>query len=113
VHIFCINYPILINCAIVLEFKCTFPRLAHHPTSIHLRFSSSQKIQKMYAIHTLLDYKLLLSAQCPLVIAPYLASIVLPDDVARYAYRQGLFVLAQSGDAVIIRNDDKFRPKHW
>ncbi|KOR33402.1 hypothetical protein TI05_01270 [Achromatium sp. WMS3] len=42
-----------------------------------------------------------------------IASIVLPDDVARYAYRQGLFVLAQSGDAVIIRNDDKFRPKHW
>ena len=41
------------------------------------------------------------------------AAMVLPDDVARYAYRQGLFVLAQSGDAFLIRNDDQFTPKEW
>jgi hypothetical protein len=41
------------------------------------------------------------------------AAIVLPDDVARYAYRKGLFVLAQSGDSVIIRNDARFVPAIW
>ena len=37
----------------------------------------------------------------------------LPDEVARFAYRQGLFVLAQSGDAILVRNDDRFTPKEW
>ena len=41
------------------------------------------------------------------------AAMVLPDNVARYAYRQGLFVLAQSGDTVIIRNDINFKPAIW
>ena len=41
------------------------------------------------------------------------ATLVLPDEVGRYAYRHGLFVLAQSGDAVEIRNDAKFVPTVW
>ncbi len=41
------------------------------------------------------------------------AAMVLPDEVARYAYRQGLFVLAQSGDSILIRNDDRFTPHEW
>ena len=41
------------------------------------------------------------------------AAMVVPNDVARYAYRQGLFVLAQSGESVIILNDSKFKPKVW
>jgi hypothetical protein len=41
------------------------------------------------------------------------AAMVAPDDVARYAYRQGLFVLAQSGDSVVILNDDTFQPRTW
>ena len=41
------------------------------------------------------------------------AGMVVLDEAARYAYRQGLFVLAQSGDAVIIRNDDQFQPREW
>ena len=41
------------------------------------------------------------------------AAMVLPDEVARYAYRRGLFVLAQSGDAVVIRNDAGFTPACW
>ena len=41
------------------------------------------------------------------------ASMIMPDDVAKYAYRRGLFVLAQSGDSVLIRNDAKFSPKIW
>lgn len=41
------------------------------------------------------------------------AAMVVPQDVARYAYRQGLFVLAQSGETVAILNDGKFQPKAW
>ena len=41
------------------------------------------------------------------------AAMVLPQDVSRLAYRKGLFVLAQSGDAVEIRNDDDFQPQRW
>jgi hypothetical protein len=31
----------------------------------------------------------------------------------RYAYRQGLFVLAQSGETVVILNDTQFQPRAW
>ena len=41
------------------------------------------------------------------------AAMVVPDEVGRYAYRQGLFVLAQSGESVVILNDKKFQPKAW
>ncbi|KAB2936467.1 MAG: DUF3782 domain-containing protein [Candidatus Contendobacter sp.] len=37
--------------------------------------------------------------------------MVIPDHVATYAYRQGLFVLAQSGESVVILNDAHFQPK--
>jgi hypothetical protein len=39
--------------------------------------------------------------------------MVVPDEVARYAYRQGLFVIAQSVESVIILNDDTFQPRSW
>lgn len=41
------------------------------------------------------------------------AAMVLQDNVARYAYQQGLFVISQSGDHLVIRNDAKFRAKVW
>ena len=41
------------------------------------------------------------------------AGMVVPQEVARYAYRKGLFVMAQSGDSVVILNDDSFQPKTW
>ncbi len=41
------------------------------------------------------------------------AGIVMEENVGRFAYRQGLFVIAQSGDAVKILNDESFRPKTW
>jgi len=41
------------------------------------------------------------------------AAMVVPKEVARYAYRRGLFVLAQSGESVVILNDEKFHPKVW
>ncbi len=41
------------------------------------------------------------------------AGIVMPDNVSDYAKSQGLFVLAQSGDSIEIRNTDTFEPKEW
>lgn len=41
------------------------------------------------------------------------AAMVMPDEVARFAYRKGLYVLAQSGETIQIRNDDRFRPREW
>jgi hypothetical protein len=41
------------------------------------------------------------------------AAMVLQDNVARYAYRKGLFVIAHSGDHLFIRNDAKFKPHVW
>jgi hypothetical protein len=39
--------------------------------------------------------------------------LAVPDEVARYAYRRGLFVLAQSGDQIVILNDAEFQPRAW
>jgi len=39
--------------------------------------------------------------------------MVLPDNVAQYAYRQGLFVIAQTGGHLTVRNDAAFRAKTW
>lgn len=41
------------------------------------------------------------------------AAMVVPDNVARYAYGKGLFVIGQSGDVLEIRNDEKFKPAVW
>nr|VFJ62273.1 MAG: hypothetical protein BECKFW1821C_GA0114237_100219 [Candidatus Kentron sp. FW] len=42
-----------------------------------------------------------------------MAAMVMPDEVARYAYHQGLYVLTQSGETVKVRNDAAFKPKLW
>ena len=39
--------------------------------------------------------------------------MVVPEEVANYAYRRGLFVLAQSGESVIILNEPQFHPRIW
>jgi len=39
--------------------------------------------------------------------------MVMPDNVAVYAYQKGLFVIAQSGDHLLIRNDGAFKPRVW
>ena len=38
------------------------------------------------------------------------AGVDVPKQVAKYAYRKGLFVLVQSGETMKILNDDTFRP---
>ena len=39
------------------------------------------------------------------------AGVRIEDGADRYAYRQGLFVLTQTGDTVKILNDITFQPK--
>jgi hypothetical protein len=41
------------------------------------------------------------------------AGMIVPDDIASYAYRKGLYVLAQSGENLVILNDQKFKPRVW
>ena len=41
------------------------------------------------------------------------AGIVIEESADKYAYRKGLFVIAQSGEIVKILNDEKFKPKVW
>ena len=41
------------------------------------------------------------------------AGIEIDEGVDRYAYRQGLFVIKQSGETVEIANDETFKPKKW
>ncbi len=39
--------------------------------------------------------------------------IVIEEESDRYAYRKGLFVIAERGESVKILNDSKFKPKVW
>lgn len=57
--------------------------------------------------------KLLMPRYRDINILGAVAAMVIPQDVARYAYRQGLFVIAQAGDDMVILNDLKFQPKGW
>jgi hypothetical protein len=41
------------------------------------------------------------------------AAMVIPDNVATYAYRKGLFVIGMRGDALTIFNDSRFHPAIW
>ena len=41
------------------------------------------------------------------------AGITFTEEVKMYAFQQGLFVIAQSGETVKILNDAKFTPKVW
>ena len=41
------------------------------------------------------------------------AGIVIDEGAGKYAYRKGLFVIAQTGETVKILNDEKFNPKEW
>ncbi|MBE5227643.1 MAG: DUF3782 domain-containing protein [Microcystis aeruginosa PMC 728.11] len=41
------------------------------------------------------------------------AGIEIEEGADKYAYRQGLFVLAQKGENVVILNDTEFQPKTW
>lgn len=64
-------------------------------------------------LQRLAKFKRLLPRYQPLNILGAVAAMVTPTEVARYAYRKGLFVITQSGEDLVILNDDKFQPKIW
>jgi hypothetical protein len=39
--------------------------------------------------------------------------MIIPDNVAQYAYKKGLFVIGQTGEQLVVRNDLKFKAKIW
>jgi hypothetical protein len=41
------------------------------------------------------------------------AGMVISENVAKYAYRKGFFVIGQKGDSAFILNDQKFQPTPW
>ena len=41
------------------------------------------------------------------------AGMVISENVAKYAYRKGFFVIGQADDSVRILNDQKFQPTAW
>jgi len=42
-----------------------------------------------------------------------MASMVIAENVAKYAYKKGFFVIAQQGESVAFLNDDNFKPTAW
>ncbi len=42
-----------------------------------------------------------------------MAGMVISENVAKYVYRKGFFVIAQRGDLAVILNDSKFQPATW
>jgi len=43
-----------------------------------------------------------------------IAGAVVPDDVRRYAHRNGLYVIVQSGDSVVLaKTPEDFKPREW
>lgn len=64
-------------------------------------------------LERLVKVKRLLPAYAKAHIMGAVAAMVIPDNVAQYCYRKGLFVIGQSGDHLEIRNDERFKPERW
>ncbi|MDD2724598.1 MAG: hypothetical protein PHH59_11335 [Methylovulum sp.] len=64
-------------------------------------------------LHRLAKIKRLLPSYANKRVLGAVTGMVIPDNVAQYAYRQGLFVIAQTGDHLTIRNDPHFQAKTW
>ncbi len=41
------------------------------------------------------------------------AAMVIPENIGKYAYKKGLFVMAQHGEFMTILNDEAFTPQVW
>jgi len=57
--------------------------------------------------------KRLLPAQANKQLIGTVTGMVIPDNAAQYAYRQGLYVIGQTGDHLVVRNNEKFKAKVW
>ncbi|BAQ64054.1 hypothetical protein [Geminocystis sp. NIES-3709] len=64
-------------------------------------------------IHDLGKFRQFFPEYAPKQLYGAVAGIEIEDGADKYAYRQGLFVLAQAGEAVSILNDSAFQPKNW
>ncbi|MBF0231293.1 MAG: DUF3782 domain-containing protein [Desulfamplus sp.] len=64
-------------------------------------------------LERLTKVKILLPQYRDMRVMGAVAAMVIPENVGRYAYQKGLFVLCQKGDSMVILNDEKFEPKVW
>ncbi|MBF0231231.1 MAG: DUF3782 domain-containing protein [Desulfamplus sp.] len=64
-------------------------------------------------LERLTKVKILLPQYRDMKVMGAVAAMVIPENVSRYAYKKGLFVLCQKGDSMVILNDDKFKPALW
>ena len=89
---------LLINKATAIAIECK-SKLSIDDVKEHL-----ERLQKFKQNFSQYEHYQLLGA---------VAAMVIPDEVGRYAYQKGLFVMAQNGNAMLIKNDGKFTPKTW
>lgn len=89
---------LVVNTTDVVAIECK-SNLNHADVTEHL-----ERLQKL---------KRLLPSYADKRVLGAVAAMVIADNVAKYAYRQGLYVIGQSGDHLIIRNDAGFTPKIW
>lgn len=82
--------------AIAVECKS---RLSSDDVDVHI-----ERLQRFRACFTEHADKVLHGA---------VAAMSAPDEVVRYAERQGLYVLVQADDDVVVRNQPGFEPKAW
>jgi len=64
-------------------------------------------------LERLTKVKILLPQYRDMKVMGAVAAMVIPENVGKYAYKKGLFVLCQKGDSMVILNDAKFEPKVW
>lgn len=87
---------IVVNTETLILVECK-SKLTHDGVNEHLvRLAAFKQYFPIYDKYTVLGA---------------VAGIVMPENVSDYAKSQGLFVLAQSGDSIEIRNTDTFEPK--
>lgn len=64
-------------------------------------------------IHNLTEFRQFFPEYAEKQLYGAVAGIEIEEGADKYAYRQGLFVLAQAGESVMILNDAQFQPKAW
>jgi hypothetical protein len=89
---------LVVNTDMLIAIECK-SHLTHEAVKEHLeRLVLFKKHFPQYANYTVLGA---------------VAAMVMPQEVSRYAHKNGLYVLAQSGEAMEIRNPSGFEPHEW
>ncbi|MBL1211450.1 DUF3782 domain-containing protein [Geminocystis sp. GBBB08] len=84
----------------------------HHVLVVEVKSSLSVSDVKEL-IHDLSEFRQFFPEYNQKQLYGAVAGIEIEEGADKYAYRQGLFVLAQSGESVAILNDAKFQPTVW